>query len=101
MFKQQLTSTPPPKRLCHIHMLHMFQVASYGGNLMFTLQFSAAQDTGEQFRDVDIELIVSDAQIICNLNFFHLQHRYAYSKQIKFCFCPRDSGPMVLHIAYR
>ena len=35
------------------------QVASYGGYLTFTMTFSVAQDAGELYRDVDIELVVS------------------------------------------
>ena len=36
----------------------LLQVASYGGLLKFTLQVSVAQDFGEEFRDVDIEIMV-------------------------------------------
>ena len=61
--------------LIFIAFITLFQVASYGGNLMFMLQFSAAQDTGEQFRDVDIELIVRELINFeaCTHTYFHLQ----------------------------
>ena len=35
-----------------------FQVAAYGGLLRFTIQYSVAYDSGEAFRDVDLELLV-------------------------------------------
>ena len=34
------------------------QVASYGGYLRFTLEFTADEDGGRPYRDVDVEIIV-------------------------------------------
>lgn len=51
-------------------------MASYGGNLKFILEYTAALDSGNTFRDVDIELIVSYSgecilQVIWVLKDFH------------------------------
>ena len=35
------------------------QVASYGGYLRFTLEYTADQTEGRAYRDVDVEIIVS------------------------------------------
>ena len=34
-------------------------MASYGGYLRFTLEFTADEDGGRPYRDVDVEIIVS------------------------------------------
>ena len=39
------------------------QVASYGGYLRFTLEYTADQTEGRGYRDVDLEIIVSKSQV--------------------------------------